>query len=425
MRIFLIILSIISLISCSKNASKSFTSVFIERVFTDSLSIRAIEPMDVNKVWFAANNGKVGLIDYKTPKLATIKYEDSLLNFRAISSINNAVFVISIENPGVLYKIGFKENNATSIEDVYTEKGKNVFYDAIKFWDDKEGIAMGDPIGGCLSILVTRDAGNNWNKLPCDMLPEIVKGEAAFAASNSNISVYKNHVWIVTGGKKARVFHSSDRGVTWEVFETPIIQGKSMTGIYSVDFLDDNAITALTGAITATSTSGARSTVRIYDGEGSTAAVNTITGAVGTANNRIGTLQIGADSDGGSANINGAVAVTNLNINSGTATNESSLGAFAAAIDAVTITLTDASAALTATLELDENAAATVLGTIDGNADNKGILKISGTGKIISGVVGGINPLRMVDLNELTTFSSDVSSLGLDLAAGKLSHVKW
>ncbi|MFT5250403.1 MAG: hypothetical protein ACI93P_002139 [bacterium] len=239
MRISLIILSSILLISCSKNASKNFRSVSIERVFTDSLSIRAIEPMDVNRVWFAANNGKVGLIDYKTPKLATIKYEDTLLHFRAISSNNNAVFVISIENPGVLYKIGFKENNATSIEDVYTEKGKNVFYDAIKFWDDKEGIAMGDPIGGCLSILVTRDGGNNWTKLSCDMLPEIVKGEAAFAASNSNIAVYKNQVWIVTGGKKARVFHSPDRGATWEVFETPIIQGKSMTGIYSVDFLDD------------------------------------------------------------------------------------------------------------------------------------------------------------------------------------------
>ena len=44
------------------------------------------------------------------------------------------------------------------------------------------------------------------------MLPETVKGEAAFAASNSNISVYKNHAWIVTGGQRARVFHSPDKG---------------------------------------------------------------------------------------------------------------------------------------------------------------------------------------------------------------------
>ena len=70
-------------------------------------------------------------------------------------------------------------------------------------------------------------------------MPKTAVGEAAFAASNSNISIYKNNVWIVTGGKKARVFHSFDRGDTWKVYETPIIQGASMTGIYSVDFYDD------------------------------------------------------------------------------------------------------------------------------------------------------------------------------------------
>jgi hypothetical protein len=239
MRFSLSLLSFILLISCNNNSSKNFNSISVERVFTDSLSIRAIEPMDIDKVWFAANNGRVGLIDNGTPKLTNFKYEESFLNFRAITSTKEAVFVLSIENPGVLYKIGYKGSEATNFEEVYVEDGEKVFYDAIKFWDDKEGIAMGDPTENCLSVLVTRDSGNNWNKLSCDVLPEIVKGEAAFAASNSNISVYENHVWIVTGGKKARVFHSPDRAVTWEAFETPIIQGKSMTGIYSVDFIDD------------------------------------------------------------------------------------------------------------------------------------------------------------------------------------------
>ena len=239
MRFLLIFLSVILFFSCETNPAKEFTSVAIERVFTDSLSIRAITPMDENRVWFAANNGKVGLIDRDTPKLATIKYEDSLLNFRSIASTKEAVFVLSIDNPGVLYKIGFKDYQATNIEEVYVEKGEKVFYDAIAFWDEKEGIAMGDPTGDCLSVIITRDGGNSWEKLSCDILPSVEKGEAAFAASNSNIALYKNHVWIVSGGKKARIFHSADRGKTWEVFETPIIQGKTMTGIYSVDFFDD------------------------------------------------------------------------------------------------------------------------------------------------------------------------------------------
>jgi len=239
MRYLLLLITVFLIFSCEINSSKKFTSVTIERVYTDSLSIRAITPLDENSVWFAANKGKVGLIVGSTPKLATIKYEDSLLNFRAIASTKEAVFVLSIENPGVLYKIGYKNNEATNIEEVYVEKGEKVFYDAIAFWDEKEGIAMGDPTGDCLSIIITRDGGNSWKKLPCDILPLVEKGEAAFAASNSNIALYKNNVWIVSGGKKARIFHSADKGKTWEVFETPIIQGKTMTGIYSVDFLDD------------------------------------------------------------------------------------------------------------------------------------------------------------------------------------------
>ena len=45
---------------------------------------------------------------------------------------------------------------------------------------------------------------------------------------------------MVSGGKKARVFHSPDKGATWEVSDPPIIEGEQMTGIFSVDFYDEN-----------------------------------------------------------------------------------------------------------------------------------------------------------------------------------------
>jgi photosystem II stability/assembly factor-like uncharacterized protein len=144
-----------------------------------------------------------------------------------------------VANPAVLYKIGFDGESATNIEEVYKETGEKVFYDAMAFWNDSEGIAIGDPTEDCFSIIITRDGGNTWIKLRCSDLPKVDTGEAAFAASNSNIALYGNHVWIVSGGKRARVFHSPDKGITWEVFDTPIIQGKAMTGIYSVDFFDE------------------------------------------------------------------------------------------------------------------------------------------------------------------------------------------
>jgi len=239
MRILVLLLVVALTISCTSEADKMFTSVEITPVFTDSLSIRAITPIDESAVWFAANNGRVGLIDGATPKLATIHYEDSILAFRSIAKTKKAVFVLSISNPAVLYKIGVHNREATNIEEVYVEQAETVFYDAMAFWNDQEGIAMGDPTDGCLSVIITRDGGNTWKKSPCELLPKTEKGEAAFAASNSNIALHGNHAWLVSGGKRARIFHSADKGETWEVFETPIIQGKAMTGIYSVDFFDD------------------------------------------------------------------------------------------------------------------------------------------------------------------------------------------
>lgn len=238
MKIFSALVILLFCVACMQDRP-SFSEVVLESVYQDSLSIRAIAPLDDQRVWFAANRGMVGLIDGSTPKLATIKYDDSLLNFRSIAVIKEAVFVLSIANPAVLYKIDFDGKEATHIEDVYSEVGPKVFYDSMKFWNDSEGIAMGDPIDGCLSVLITRDGGNHWTKVSCDLLPPVDEGEAAFAASNSNIATQGNHAWIATGGKRARVFHTGDRGESWEVYDTPIIQGRTMTGIYSIDFYNE------------------------------------------------------------------------------------------------------------------------------------------------------------------------------------------
>jgi len=83
----------------------------------------------------------------------------------------------------------------------------------MQFWNDMEGIAVGDPIDACLSIIITRDGGETWNKLPCEKLPKVVDGEAAFAASNTNIITKGTATWIVSGGKKSRVFTRQIKGL--------------------------------------------------------------------------------------------------------------------------------------------------------------------------------------------------------------------
>lgn len=115
-----------------------------------------------------------------------------------------------------------------------------VFLDAISFWDDGHGIAMSDPVGGHLFVLVTDDGGATWTHPAMENGPPVLEKEGAFAASGTCLTVWGNaDAWIGTGGaERARVFHSTDRGRTWAVSDTPVHAGNSASGIFSVAFSD-------------------------------------------------------------------------------------------------------------------------------------------------------------------------------------------
>jgi photosystem II stability/assembly factor-like uncharacterized protein len=145
--------------------------------------------------------------------------------------------------------------------------------------------------------LLLTDDGQHWRPIPPSQLPPALEGEGAFAASNTCIAILTTpviarmgpmsvviprseatrnllsadstptasaaaqpqtsgasaprqteeekaapppdpNIWFATGGRAARVFHSSDRGQTWQVFETPIIHGPDSAGIFSIAFRD-------------------------------------------------------------------------------------------------------------------------------------------------------------------------------------------
>lgn len=238
-RILLLFCVSVLFFSCKQEYMvRSVDSVSIQKFDLDSTSIRAIIAIDNDNMVFAGSRGDIGITDDggKTWSFQYLKYNDSLTpHFRSIAKTRNSLFALSIANPALLYKITDGTHKI-----VYKEEHEKVFYDAMTFLDDKTGIAIGDPIGGCTSIIMTNDGGNTWNKIDCSKLPEVKDGEASFAASNTNIAFYKNNIWVVTGGTRARVLKSSDKGKTWDIFDTPIIQGDGPQGIYSVDFYNEN-----------------------------------------------------------------------------------------------------------------------------------------------------------------------------------------
>ena len=235
----LIILSIGLLFSCENKKTfkqRDFSRVEVETLMNDSLlSIRAIDLLNDKSLVFAANHGGFGLFDDKTQTWKTSKQKhDTLdLHFRSVAHTANDFFVLSIDNPALLYKTG--DNGIMEL--AYKEAGEGVFYDSMVFWNNQEGIAIGDSTNGCLSIIITRDGGVTWSKSPCDNLPKGIDNEGAFAASNTNIAIVGDHTWV--GTTSGRIYYSPDKGETWEVFDTPIVQEKDTEGIYSIDFYDE------------------------------------------------------------------------------------------------------------------------------------------------------------------------------------------
>ena len=247
---FLIIVSVYFFTSCQTNIldiNLSFSKVDISHVLLDStLNIRALEIQD-KKVYNATSKGEIYSFDTNKPDLINVdQYSsqiDSVLypNFRSLSIVNQDVFTITIGNPALLFKNG---------KVVYKEENEKVFYDSMDFWNDKEGLVVGDSVDGCISILITRDGGESWKKLDCSIFNKRLSNEGFFAASDTNISIVGNRAWIASGGINSRIYYSEDIGKSWKIIETPIIQGESTKGIFSIDFYDNKNGFAIGGDYT-------------------------------------------------------------------------------------------------------------------------------------------------------------------------------
>lgn len=243
MRFSYFVLFVLSFICCEKAPKEvliaerlPIVDVQIESLISDSMSVRAIS-ISKNLIWYATSTGTYGYYDLENNK----RFKDSIIHdktsphFRGIAQNSSNIFLLSTEKPSVIYKID-KKNNTSQL--VFEDKQDGAFYNAIQFWDEMSGIAVGDPQGNKLSILITRDGGRTWQKMN-QLLPPLFADEYGFAASNTGLVVHGMHAWITTGGSHARVFHSGDKGKIWKVYETPIVSGTKMSGIFTADFYDD------------------------------------------------------------------------------------------------------------------------------------------------------------------------------------------
>ena len=208
--------------------------VQMETLFEDQISIRAIEVWR-GKVWYAGSHSKFGYVDISNPKnQKQVKLDTLDQEYRTIALYpENAFTTVNTGSPAVFRNVssGLKVSKL----DRYTQS--EVFFDAHKVSKARRinSLAISDPYndGRPLFRITSKKLHDKSNA----NLPTYAQGEAHFAASNTNIAMVNNWVWIATGGTQSRIFKFNWKDpYSWSVYNTPFIQGSASTGIYSIDF---------------------------------------------------------------------------------------------------------------------------------------------------------------------------------------------
>src|SRR5205807_1653268 len=126
-----------------------------------------------------------------------------------------------------------------------TNRESTGFWDAIAFWNQHQGMLLGDPVNGRFMIFRTKDGGRHWSHDECPGLEADSRGESAFAASNSALALSPDGMsaYFVTGGPGGfRIFHFHPgvRGQpgSWTSVKLPLLHNTETAGIFSIGFRD-------------------------------------------------------------------------------------------------------------------------------------------------------------------------------------------
>lgn len=194
-------------------------------------SLRGLSPVSGQVVWASGSDGTwLRTIDGgKSWDYGIIAGLDTV-DFRSIHGFDkNTAVAASAGQPAVIYRTTDAGKSWVKVH----QEGKDAFFDAIAFIDDKKGYVLGDPIAGNWMILETQDGGKSWKSL--DQLPKAETGEAAFAASSSSLIATKDQLIFATGGSVSNLHFYSFSNAQWTKEQISMMsQGESSQGVFAM-----------------------------------------------------------------------------------------------------------------------------------------------------------------------------------------------
>jgi photosystem II stability/assembly factor-like uncharacterized protein len=203
--------------------------------------LRAVSAVNIKVAWASGNKGTVLRTEDGGARWTMLAVPGAEgLDFRDIEATGERTAYILSIGSGDKSRI-YKTTDAGKTWVLqFTNTDPKAFYDAVAFWDEQNGLAVGDPVDGRFTILRTSDGGRTWALTPEADRPRALAGDGMFAASGTCFTVQgRTNAWIGTGGAaQARILRTTNRGATWAEAATPIVAGTSSAGIFSVAFSD-------------------------------------------------------------------------------------------------------------------------------------------------------------------------------------------
>ena len=275
-------------------------------------SLRGLSVPEPGVVWVSGSGGKVARSTDSGATWTDVQIPEAVaddLDLRCLVAFDGQEAWAASAGVGSASRLFHTTDGGAGWTTVLRNEDPAGFFDGLAFWDRDNGLLLGDPTDGYLTVLVTTDGGATWKRmgdaevfaLPSPKPVTLINGELSvaltdeqkqqakaeaeafsaelgtdaaavgamldqqaaieetlaplgeycFAASNQSIALMgRSTAWIGTGGKVARVFKTQDRGRSWTVAETPMAQGDEAAGVFALDFVDFDRGVAVGGNYT-------------------------------------------------------------------------------------------------------------------------------------------------------------------------------
>lgn len=222
---------VLGIICCAKIEAQYWYQTQLPSVFqTENTAIKFIDIVNPNTIWVTAaseeSNDNSPLSYAKTSNTGNTWESKSfsedpvywgIAHFDAINE--NHAWTLMFNKYGLGAKC-YRTLNGGQDWEHHCPYGTQSFPNIIHFFDDQNGVTMGDPINNYFEIYTTNDQGQQWNAVTNANMPPKQNNEYGLTGS---MSAYKDTIWF--GTTESRILKSNDRGLSWTAIDLSNIIG--------------------------------------------------------------------------------------------------------------------------------------------------------------------------------------------------------